>query len=195
VGGNTNLPTYIKTQAEQAKKYVKQDGVKKEIFLVVPINSISVIKETCINLGQYTVHVITPDSLRPIIIQLKKIETYEFAEQLSPEDRAQITKTIGRMAHGMKRTIQVSQFMNKEMISILLDAEKLPQEILTEAQSVESKMKLNPPNEGRSKAMKIETLVDENSNMFGKLAGQAIYFGDDLNVIETLPLNIENKKK
>ena len=103
----SNLPTYIRTQAEQAKKYSKQAEVKKDIFLVVPTNSISVIKETFINLGQYNVHVITPESIRPILIQLKKIEDYEFAEQLSPEDRTQLAKVIGRMAHGMKRSVQV----------------------------------------------------------------------------------------
>jgi hypothetical protein len=190
----SNLPTYIRTQAEQAKKYSKQAEVKKDIFLVVPTNSISVIKETFINLGQYNVHVITPESIRPILIQLKKIEDYEFAEQLSPEDRSQIAKVIGRMAHGMKRSVQVSQFLNKEFISILLEAEKLPTEVLTESQVVEGKLKLNPPFESRNKSIKMDTLIDESTNMSAKLTGQAIYFGDDLSVIETLPLHLETKK-
>lgn len=191
----SNLPTYIKSQAEQAKKYANQEGVKKDIFLIVPTNSISVIKETYIPLGSYDIHIITPDALRPIIIQLKKIEEYEFAEQLSPEDRSQIAKTIGRMAHGMKRTVQVSQYMNKEMISILLDAEKLPNEVLKEAQEIDKNLKLNPPTEKRNKAIKIETLVEESGNMEGKLIGQDIYSGDGLAVIESVPLSLSDIKK
>ena len=94
----------------------------------------------------------------------------------------------------MKRSVQVSQFLNKEFISILLEAEKLPTEVLVESQAIEGKLKLNPPFEGRNKSIKMDTLIDESTNMSAKLTGQAIYYGDELSVIETIPLNLETKK-
>src|SRR3989338_492296 len=36
----SNFPLYIKTQAENQKKYAIQENVKKEVFLVVPSNTV-----------------------------------------------------------------------------------------------------------------------------------------------------------
>ena len=191
----SNLPTYIKTQAEASKKYLKSPAVKKDLFFVVPTNSIAAIKDTFINLGDYAVHVITTDALRPILFQIKRIENFQLAEGMSPEDREQIAITIGKMAHSMKRTVQVSQFMNKEMISVLFEAEKLPEEVLKKARETESKVKLNPPADNRRKAIDTNELQDEHGNVFGKLAGQSIYFGEDLDKIQSLPLHTETPKK
>jgi hypothetical protein len=38
-----SFPTYIKLQMQSVKRYVKEDGVKKDIFLVVPSNTVDFI--------------------------------------------------------------------------------------------------------------------------------------------------------
>ncbi len=61
-------------------------------------------------MADYNVYIITKDSLEPIIIALKKIEEYEFADKLSPEERDNICRVIGKFAHTTKRKIQIDQF-------------------------------------------------------------------------------------
>src|SRR5207247_2190696 len=45
-----NFPTYIKAQMESVKKYIKEENVKKEIFLVIPSNTVDVIGHFCFNM-------------------------------------------------------------------------------------------------------------------------------------------------
>jgi len=184
----SNFPAYVKTQAEQAEKYAKFEGVKKDVFLVVPTNAIHVLDNTCFTFSSHRVHAVTIDSLRPILIQLKKVESYEFAKDLSPEDRDKIANTIGRMAHGMKRRVQVDHFFSNEFISILTDAENLPEEILESARKVEQASLMNPGQHKRSKKIDVKVLDKEAKKLGGKLAGQEIHTGAELRQIEALPL-------
>lgn len=191
------FPRYINQQAEAAKKYAKYEGVKNDIFLVVPTNAIHVIKEKYRVHGGYRVHVITEDALEPILIGLKKIEAYEFVDRLSPEDREAIATTIGKMAHGIKRRIQVDQFFAGHFLNILTDAEHLPQDILTAAQTVERSNKLNPPQERRTKSQDDSKLLAAASH---KLSGKATGHDIDLtpplmDVIESVPLHRDPRKK
>lgn len=185
----SNFPAYIRVQAEASKKYTKNDEVKNDIFLVVPTNAIQTIKETYIGLGAQRVHVITTDSLSVILMQLQKIEDYDFAEKLSPEDREKIVTVIGKMAHGMKRRVQLDYFMANEFISILTDAENLPDEILEEAQKVEKESKLNPKNEKRAKQIELSDLIKDRQKLLGKVTGQEIHIGPELSSIDAIPLH------
>jgi len=95
----TNFPKYIKLQTESLKKYAKHDNVKNDLFLVIPSNTLDVIDQFHYNIGDYNVYIITKDALEPIILSLKKIEEYEFADKLSPEDRDNVCRIIGKFAH------------------------------------------------------------------------------------------------
>lgn len=183
-----NFPTYIKREADNAKKYAVE-GVKTDIFLVVPSNAVGVIKDTFLNFAKYRVHVITPDALEPILLSLKKIEEYEFAEKLSPENREKIVSVLGKFAHNMKRKVQIDQFMNNETIALLMDAEKLPSDILADAQKVERSSMLNPPQERRNKNIATTDLAKEAGKLIGKGAGQEINMEIKANVLAGLPLH------
>ena len=184
----SNFPSYIRIQAEQAKKYSKHEEVKKDMFFVVPTNAIHSVNETFLNFGTYRVHVITIDSLKPILMQLKRIEDYEFAEKLSPEDREKIVTVLGKMAHAMKRRVQIDHFFSNEFIAVLIDAENLPTEILEGARVVERTSKLNPNVHNRAKRIEISTLVKDGEKLAGKVAGQEIHTGPELKAITALPL-------
>ena len=66
----SNFPKYIKDQTENLKKYAKHENVKKDLFLVIPSNTLSVINQYTYNIGDYNVNIITKDSLEPIILSL-----------------------------------------------------------------------------------------------------------------------------
>lgn len=162
----SNFPTYIKTQADNLKKYASQDNVKKSIFLVVPTSTIDKIKQLTYRLGDYDVFVITKDALEPVILSLKKIEEYDLADKLSPEDRDSICRIIGKFAHTAKRRIQVDQFFSEEFIDIVLKSQKeLPEDIKKQVIEFEKSEKLNPPTEKRAKIISIDELQKKSEEI------------------------------
>lgn len=162
----TNFPKYIRRETDNLKKYASQESVRKEIFLVVPSNTIEHISQLTYNLGDYKVYVITIDSLEPIILSLKKIEDYEFAEQLSPEERENICRVIGRFAHTTKRKIQIDQFFANQFIELLVKCKNdLPKDLLESVIEFEKAEKLNPPSERRSKQILTKELKSKNESI------------------------------
>ena len=148
----SNFPKYIKLQTESLKKYAKHDDVKKDLFLVIPSNTLQVINQFTYNIGDYNVYIITKDALEPIILSLKKIEEYEFADKLSPEERDNVCRIIGKFAHTTKRRIQIDQFFAEEFLDTLNKAgTQLPRDILKSVIDFENAEKLNPPMEKRKK--------------------------------------------
>jgi hypothetical protein len=148
----SNFPKYIKLQTESLKKYAKHDDVKKDLFLVIPSNTLHVINKFTYNIGDYNVYIVTKDALEPIILSLKKIEEYEFADKLSPEERDNVCRIIGKFAHTTKRRIQIDQFFAEEFLDTLNKAgTQLPRDILESVIQFENAEKLNPPMEKRKK--------------------------------------------
>jgi len=172
-----NFPKYLKTQTETVKKYINQENVKKDIFLVVPTNCIHCISQLSYNMGDYQVYIISKDSLEPIILSLKRIEDYEFAEQLSPEERDNVCRVIGKFAHTTKRKIQIDQFFANEFLELLVRCKNdLPQEILQHVVEFEKAEKLNPPSEKKAKQILTKELQDKNEliNAEANIRGVAI---------------------
>ncbi|MEO5777407.1 MAG: hypothetical protein ABIQ27_10905 [Flavobacterium sp.] len=162
----THFPKYIKAQTESVKKYANQEKVKKDIFLVVPTNTIQAITQLSFNMGDYNVYVITKDALEPIILSLKKIEDYEFMNQLSPEERDNICRVIGKFAHITKRKIQIDQFFATEFLEILGRCKNdLPDEILKQVIEYEKAERLNPPNEKKAKQILTKELQDKHTSI------------------------------
>ena len=159
-----NFPKYIKAQTETVKKYANQDRVKKDIFLVIPSNTIHTINQLAYNMGDYNVYVITKDSLEPIILSLKKIEDYEFVNQLSPEERDNICRVIGRFAHTTKRKIQIDQFFASQFLELLVKCKNdLPEDILKQVIEFEKAEKLNPPSEKKAKQILTKELEERHA--------------------------------
>ena len=162
----SNFPKYIKDQTENLKKYAKHEDVKKDLFLVIPSNTLSVINQFTYNIGDYNVNVITKDALEPIILSLKKIEEYEFADKLSPEERDNICRIIGKFAHTAKRRIQIDQFFAKEFLETLSKTGTLlTREILEDVIKFENAEKLNPPTERRKKQILTKDLKEQSEKI------------------------------
>ena len=157
-----NFPKYIRAQTEALKKYAGQDKVKNELFLVIPGNTLAFIKKYSWNLGNYSVHIIPTEALEPVLLHLKRMDEFEFARDLSPEDREQLFRIIGRFAHTAKRKIQVDQFFAERFLELLRRCETdLPEELRRQVLEFERAEKLNPPAEKRAKEMNLSVL--ENS--------------------------------
>ena len=161
-----NFPAYLKAQTEQLRKYIKHENVKKDIYLVIPTNTVDVVDQYVNNMGDYNVYTVTLDSLEPIILSLKKIEEYEFAEQLAPEERDNICRIIGKFAHTTKRRIQLDGFFSYQFLEILTKVKSdLPKDIFDMVVEYEKAEKLNPPQEKRAKQILTEDLIEESEKL------------------------------
>jgi hypothetical protein len=180
----TNFNTYIRTQAEAAIKYTSYESVRKEIYLVVPSNTLEVLKSRRFNLGDYTVTVITVDALEPVIESLKKLEEYEFAEQLSPEDRQSICRIVGSYIYLTKRRIQVDQEFNGRAFELLSRTKgEIPQVMQEEIEKHERAMKINPTADRRSKAISQDALQKTQAQQSGLARVFEIVKGTDLELV------------
>ena len=166
-----NFAAYIKAQAEQAKKYAKQENVKRDIFLVIPSSTADAISQWSYYMGDYNVFVITKDALEPIILAIKKIENYEFANQLSPEERENISRVIGKFAHTTKRRIQIDQFFAQQFLDLLRKCEmELPEDFIQQVVAFEQAEKLNPPTEKRAKQILVQELTEKHERTNAEVA-------------------------
>ena len=162
--------------------------MNKSLFLVVPTNTIDSIDQFYYNLADYVVHIVTADALEPVILGLKKIEDYEFAKQLSPEERENICRVIGKFAHATKRRIQIDSYFCGEFINILNNCNCLPDEILEKTKEFEKSDKMNPPLEKRAKLISPDQLKKDVYRITSEADGQEIDVGATGAVMETLPL-------
>lgn len=172
----SNFPLYLKAQSEQASKYVKEEGVRREIFLVVPANTLEVLQQFEFRLSDYTVFIISIDSLEPMILALRKVEDYEFAEKLSPEERENICRVIGKFVHLSKRRIQIDGFFAKQFFELLYRSDAdLPKDILDKAVEFERSEKLNPPTDKRAKQISNRELQQEVNKIRSDAEQKGIY--------------------
>lgn len=159
----TNFPKYLKAQAEAAKKYVSQDKVRKDIFLVVPGNTLTAISQFTLHLGAFTVYILPKESLEPVILYLKKLDEFEFAKDLDPEERENICRIIGRFVHTTKRRLQVDQFFAGQLLDLLSKcSSELPTDIYEQVNEFERVEKLNPPPEKRAREISLRSLQEKN---------------------------------
>ena len=171
----SHFPVYLKDQAEKALKYARQENVKSDIFFVVPSNTLEYLELFVYRHGEHNVYIISVDALEPVILGLKKIEEYEFAKELSPEDRENICRILGRFAHLSKRRIQVDSFFAKQFIELAYKCEtNLPADILEDVMGFEKAEKLNPPMEKRVKAIPIKELEKDIKTISQEAEGRGI---------------------
>jgi hypothetical protein len=171
----SHFPVYLKDQAEKALKYARQENVKSDIFFVVPSNTLESLEIFVYRHGEHNVYIISADALEPVILGLKKIEEYEFAKELSPEDRENICRILGRFAHLSKRRIQVDSFFAKQFIELAYKCEtNLPADLLESIIEFEKAEKLNPPMEKRVKSIPIKELEKDIKTISQEAEGRGI---------------------
>ncbi len=93
-----SLQTYINnTVKKTVDKMKKNPQIATTIYLVVPTQAIHELKNHYYPLDGYSVYIICPQSIGPILAALKKITTYELAEQLDPQKRENIINILSEL--------------------------------------------------------------------------------------------------
>ena len=186
-----NFPNYLKDQADKAKKYTNQDGVNSTLYFVVPTNTLEILDTFIYKHGDHDVVIVSLDGLESIIMNLKKIETYEFVDKLSVEERDSICRIIGKWAHYSKRKIQIDNFFAEMFIELINKTEReLPDDIISNVKEYEKKEKVNPPLEKRTKSISSSELIKSKNKMNKDLDHSGISTKMDLisTSIDEIPL-------
>lgn len=161
-----NFPTYLKKEAEAAVKYADKENVRSDIFFVVPSNTLEVLSHTYFVFPKHRVFVIASEGMEPVLLSLKKIEEYEFAEQMSPEERENLCRVIGRLMHHTKRRLQVDHYFSKEALALAEDCNNLlPENIADEVERIERAIYLNPPQERAGKEITLSSLIKDSKKI------------------------------
>ncbi len=93
-----SLQTYINNQVKDTVQKVKDnEQIYKSIFLIVPTSAISELKNHHYIVEGYSVFVISPEAVVPILASLKRIALYEFAEQMDPQQRENVVQLIAEL--------------------------------------------------------------------------------------------------
>jgi len=193
----SNFPDYLKNQADGVKKYVSQENVWKQVFLVVPTNTLEILDTFTFDKGEYRVHVVAADALEPILAMLKRLEAYEFAEQLAPEVRDDLCRVVGALSHLTKRRIQIDQYFGRHSLDVLsMTSSRLPEEFATSVEQYEKVGRLNPSVDKSGKLVDtINKLEQENDKIKIGACVQGIAFPEELGrAIDSTPLNKPEQK-
>ncbi len=156
-----NFPKYLVDQTKRIEKYIKEKNVKKIIYLVIPLNTVSILKQFVYEVNNYKVFIVTIDSLESIILSLKEVEKYHFVDKLSPEDRNQICDIIGRYANTTKRKIEIDNIVNHEFLKIADSCNDLNPNIKKSAVEYEKAYALNPPMAKKGKLLDLDKLDED----------------------------------
>lgn len=160
-----NLEKYLNEQIKKISKYTDEPLVRKESFLVIPDSALPFITNFYKERDGNKVYIIPLSALEPIIRNMKLIENYHLAEQLSPESREDIVQFIGKSSYVMKKKIQVDQAFSHKFFEILDEAKNLPEDILTPAQEKETTLSMSLPVDRFNKVIKETELRKKSSNL------------------------------
>jgi len=95
VSRSQDLNNYIKDSVKKTAEKIKGDKkIYSTVFLVVPTDAIATLKKLHFYEESYSFYIVSPEALEPILASLKRIETYEFAEAMDPQERENIIDTI-----------------------------------------------------------------------------------------------------
>jgi hypothetical protein len=175
-----NFPNYLRGQADAASKYADKENVRTDIFFVVPSNTLEGLSQTVYEFAKHRVFIISADCLEPVMLNLKKIEEYEFAEQMSPEERENVCRSIGRLLHLIKRRLQVDNYFSKEALALAGDCENLlPADVIEEIIRMERALIMNPPQERSGKEISLDALKKENRQVEKGLQERGVVPGEE----------------
>ncbi len=97
VSRSQDLQNYVKDAVKKTAAKIKgNEDIYPTVFLVVPTEAIGELKQKSFYEEGFSFFIIAPDALEAIFSSLKKIENYEFAQEMDPQERENI---VDMLAH------------------------------------------------------------------------------------------------
>ncbi len=138
-----NLANYLAENVKKtAEKFKNAPRIYSSVFFIVPSQAIGELKKLHYFEQGFSFFIISPEALAPILASFKKIESYEFAENLTPEQRENIVNTIAELSQQINFTNALNLLSTQRGISSLQRLKNLDTKTLDEVQAQETKMRL-----------------------------------------------------
>jgi len=98
VSKSENISKYIQDNVKLTAKKVKgKDNIYPTVFFVIPAEAMKELKQTAYYEDGFTFYAVSPESLAPILAIFKKLETYEFAQEMDPQERENIIELLAQL--------------------------------------------------------------------------------------------------
>ena len=138
-----DIKIYIKDQVKKtARKAKGRSDIYPSIFLVIPTDAISELKELVYLEEGFTFYVVSQEALAPILSSLKKITSYELAEQFDPQERENIVSLIAELDYHISERNTFDILMAGKGAEVIKNAQKIHPELMEEAERKKGKMRL-----------------------------------------------------
>lgn len=137
-----NLQTYINDQVKKTAQKVKgNEKIYNSIFLIVPTVAIKDLKKRAFYEEGFNFFVVSPESIAPLLALFKKIESYEIAEAMDPQERENIVDLIAAFHFHISTRNAHELGMMLHGLETLSKAEKANPELVAEAMIKKAKMR------------------------------------------------------
>lgn len=121
-----NIRTYIQDQIKSTvKKYKDLPDIYPMIFFVVPKEEIEELKTLSFIEGSFIFHIISSESIEPILTILKKIKDYETLSDFDPEDREQIVHLIANYDRHISLQNAANILFTRDSLALMSSKEQL----------------------------------------------------------------------
>lgn len=159
-----NLQIYILDQVKKtAAKISGNAKIYNTIFFVVPTQTISELKTLHFFEHGYNFHVISPEAIAPILTTLKRLENYEFAEQMDPQERENIVNLLAEFDHHVNFTNAVQLLLTQRGVNTLEKTRSIHADLREEVDRKKEKMRLKTFTPSDIKNLILGTHIQQKS--------------------------------
>lgn len=124
-----------------AKKAKIHGSIYSKIFFVIPTTAIRELKQVSYYQDGFTFYVVSPEALEPILASLKKIEKYEFAQEMDPQNRENIIDLIAQFNYHINWRNAADVLIISKGLEALSKAKRLDPEMLRDVTTKMKQMK------------------------------------------------------
>jgi hypothetical protein len=156
----SDLQNYINTNVKSTVEKINgNQKIYPTVFFVVPTEAIKQLKTTRFYEQGFDFFVISPEAVESILASLKKISSYELAQQLDPQDRENIVNLIAEFDHHINMRNAVDILVAESGVSILKKANTLRPDIKEEIGVKKDKIRLQQfaPTDIKTLMLNVET--------------------------------------
>ena len=142
VSKSENISKYIQDNVKSTAKKVKgKDNIYPTVFFVIPSEAMSELKQTAFYEEGLTFYAVSPESLAPILAIFKKLETYEFAQEMDPQERENIIDLLAHLDFHISTRNAVDFHLMQHGLATISKANDLDPELTKEVAVKKAKIR------------------------------------------------------
>lgn len=127
---SSQIDTYLASQIKETVRKIKTSkaNIHKTIFFVIP--SWECVRKTHYFEEGFNFYIITPECFEPILATFKKIQEYDLAEELIPQERENIISLIAILSSHISQRNAIDQINSQEWQKVLFTQQSLSSDLI-----------------------------------------------------------------